>query len=616
MMNQKTLNEKRDLLWDAVILITALSALVLNLIGFILGITIVLPHLLYIPVAAAAYRYPKWGLWIAGVIGGCYLLMAIVVVGSSFQTVIEAMVRTLVIVLIGWMVAFLTLKLREREDLYQGLFDHSENGTLLIGITGPEPVIIEANWKASELFGKSISTLRGTHLTGFWEPVSCQTFIRRVLDTGAVYAAEETLRTESGKNVVVLVSAARLPEDRAILTFTDISSRVQAEKALAATNNKLSLLSRVSIDHLHRSIDAIIEVVDSEEAGCSDLNGKRFCERIRTLAWNVTRQLFLAESYKDLGTVPPTWLAVQEILESVRIPRSSGPVSLRFWAERLEIYADPLFAEVLKHIIENALVHGKTTKNLVVTYHETADGLDLVIADDGIGIPSGQKQAIFEYDAGGHAGIGLFICRQIVAVTGMTLSETGTEWNGARFVIHIPKNGYRIEGSAENAPARVSQVTGSPEAGRRGIPHPTDTVVRELRSSEFSIAETLWIDYHGTKGDPATDRIFVAFLDGQAVSVGRCRRHPDGFEVDGIFTLVQFRGHGYANAVTGALVESCGSDLLYMHAVRDLTGFYGHFGFEAIDESVLPPTIRERYAWAGGEMEGANVCPMKRDPDS
>jgi GNAT superfamily N-acetyltransferase len=206
--------------------------------------------------------------------------------------------------------------------------------------------------------------------------------------------------------------------------------------------------------------------------------------------------------------------------------------------------------------------------------------------------------------------MGLFICRQIVAVTGMTLSENGTEGNGARFVIHIPGEGYRIEGSRENAPPRVSPAT-----GLRGVSDPTGTIVRELRASEFSLAEHLWIDYHGTKGDPATDRIFAAFHDGQAVSVGRCRHHPDGFEVDGIFTPAEFRGHGYANAVTAALVESCGNNPLNMHAVRDLTGFYRHFGFEPIDESDLPPTIRERYAWAGGEMEGANVCPMKRNPD-
>jgi N-acetylglutamate synthase-like GNAT family acetyltransferase len=51
-----------------------------------------------------------------------------------------------------------------------------------------------------------------------------------------------------------------------------------------------------------------------------------------------------------------------------------------------------------------------------------------------------------------------------------------------------------------------------------------------------------------------------------------------------------------------------------MHSVRNLEKFYGSYGFVPIDEKELPPTIQERYAWAQGEMEGANVLPMMRIP--
>jgi predicted GNAT family N-acyltransferase len=138
--------------------------------------------------------------------------------------------------------------------------------------------------------------------------------------------------------------------------------------------------------------------------------------------------------------------------------------------------------------------------------------------------------------------------------------------------------------------------------------------VRELTSSEFFLAETLWIDYHNTKGNAKTDRIFAAFSEGQVVSIARCKRHTDGFEVDGVFTPASQRGHGYANAVVRGLVEACGQDTLYMHSVWDLARFYGNYGFVPIEEEELPETIRERFAWAEGEMQGANVRPMKRNP--
>ncbi len=145
------------------------------------------------------------------------------------------------------------------------------------------------------------------------------------------------------------------------------------------------------------------------------------------------------------------------------------------------------------------------------------------------------------------------------------------------------------------------------------IPIHLQIVIRELRREEFALAEELWIDYHQLKADPGTDRIFGVFADDTLVSIARCRRHPDGYEVDGVFTPVRFRGRGYARRAMDALVEACQHDTLYMHSVRNLVDFYGKYGFVSIPESGLPPSIKERFAFALGEMEGANVQPMRRD---
>ncbi|BBL67180.1 hypothetical protein MchiMG62_03610 [Methanoculleus chikugoensis] len=136
--------------------------------------------------------------------------------------------------------------------------------------------------------------------------------------------------------------------------------------------------------------------------------------------------------------------------------------------------------------------------------------------------------------------------------------------------------------------------------------------VRELTSAEFPAANEVWRDYHGTTGEPARDRIFATFLAGQIVSLARCRRHPDGLEVDGVFTPDACRKQGYARMVMNALVVACHNDDLYMYAVESLAGFYAGFGFISIPERDLPLSIRERYTWAAGNMEGAEVRPMFR----
>ncbi len=91
-----------------------------------------------------------------------------------------------------------------------------------------------------------------------------------------------------------------------------------------------------------------------------------------------------------------------------------------------------------------------------------------------------------------------------------------------------------------------------------------------------------------------------------------CRRHPDGCEVDAIFTPVRFRGLGYARRVVAGLVEGCRSEDLFMYAVAGLEPFYAGFGFSSISEADLPPTIRDRYDWTVGGGEAARITPMRR----
>jgi PAS domain S-box-containing protein len=602
----------RNAVWNITIFIATVCALSLNFIGLIMGISIVIPHLLYIPVVIAAYRYPKQGLFFAGCIGGIYLLMVVLITSGDFKTIGEALVRTIVVVVIGWLISLLTLRLREQEALYQGLFDNSEAGSILIHVTENGRVIEEVNEKARALLEARAGDLVAAPLTTFMSSEDEEEIFSRLANTGRVEAAETVFVTPTGKLQNVLVSLASLPDNRDILTFVDITRRVNAERAVKMANDKLSLLSRISTDHLYGEINEIIGTVDKMAAKQLDRDIINFITQVRTQAVNLARRVLLTESYKDLGTSPPVWMSVQHILESANHLFSGSDVSFRFWAERLEIYADPLLEEVLLHIVENSLRHGGTVNNIVVTYQVAGKGLDLLLSDDGIGIPPEKKETIFEYDAGGHSGIGLFICRQILGVTGISITEEGKKGEGACFVIHVPDDYYRIEGTEEDAPAFPLSRNQDPTVNH-GVLHKSGVWVRELTSVEFPLANQLWTDYHETRGDPRIDRIFAAFSNGEMSSLARCRKHPDGLEVDGIFTPVRYRGYGYASVAVWALVEACGNDPLYMHAVRNLTGFYERYGFVPIAEEELPPSIRKRFEWAGGAMEGANVCPMKRD---
>ncbi len=159
---------------------------------------------------------------------------------------------------------------------------------------------------------------------------------------------------------------------------------------------------------------------------------------------------------------------------------------------------------------------------------------------------------------------------------------------------------------------RIRSPTEQDPAGQDGVGSGGNDLVRELKGDEFPIADAAWVHYHDTTGDVKRDRIFALFVGESIVSLARCRRHPDGLEVDGVFTREEFRRKGYSRRVMFALVEACHNDELFMYAVMDLVGYYRRFGFETVQEKDLPPAIRERYQWASGNLEGADVQPMRR----
>ena len=54
------------------------------------------------------------------------------------------------------------------------------------------------------------------------------------------------------------------------------------------------------------------------------------------------------------------------------------------------------------------------------------------------------KEKIFERGYGKNTGLGLFLVREILSLTDMTIRENGEPGKGARFEILVPKRMYRI----------------------------------------------------------------------------------------------------------------------------------------------------------------------------
>ena len=108
------------------------------------------------------------------------------------------------------------------------------------------------------------------------------------------------------------------------------------------------------------------------------------------------------------------------------------------------MFADPLIVKVFFNLIDNALRYGGKITTIQFSAEESDGDHIVVCEDDGIGISAVEKEKIFDRGFGKNTGLGLFLAREILDITGITIRETGEEGKGARFEIMVPKGMWRM----------------------------------------------------------------------------------------------------------------------------------------------------------------------------
>jgi signal transduction histidine kinase len=117
--------------------------------------------------------------------------------------------------------------------------------------------------------------------------------------------------------------------------------------------------------------------------------------------------------------------------------------------EGISVFADPMMEKVLFNLLDNSVRHGGRVTGISVTSRESGGDLILIWEDNGIGIPDEHKERIFERKFGKNTGLGMFLIREILSLTGITIRETGVPGKGARFEILVPKGAFKTGGPGQ-----------------------------------------------------------------------------------------------------------------------------------------------------------------------
>ena len=229
----------------------------------------------------------------------------------------------------------------------------------------------------------------------------------------------------------------------AVETLEDITERRNAEQAVREVNHKLNLLNSITRHDVANQLTILQGYAQIAAVKKGDPVITDYLTRILTAADTIASQIEFTRTYQELGVKAPAWIPVEEIIANVE---SRVPVKFSSTCRGLEVFADPMLARVFFNIIDNAVRHGGRVTEITVRCEREPDGILVIVEDNGSGIMVAEKEKIFERGIGKNTGLGLFLVRDILSITAITIKETGIYGKGARFEISIPDGKYRFAG--------------------------------------------------------------------------------------------------------------------------------------------------------------------------
>ena len=347
-------------------------------------------------------------------------------------------------------------RLIQSEEKYRLFFNSITDPVIIFRSGEQEPCnpIIEANNAAVDLLGYSREELLSMSPEAIMRGDVCeeQPELFRLVKTKGFVQYESSYRTRSGKMIPVEINVRIFDEfgQKAVLTIArDITDRKMAEKASKQINKKLNLLNFVTFNDIRNAIFTISGYLNLQSGLSTDTKMNEYLEKEDAILKRISRSLDFAKNYQDLGIKPLQWHNVNQTFVLAISHLDFSRINRRVELNDLEIYADPLLEQVFFTLADNLVIHGKTATQVTIHYRETADGLLLFFEDNGIGIPDNLKEIIFQREFGAHKGMGLFLAREILEITGIRIREIGTFGKGACFEIHVPGGSFRFAGKKE-----------------------------------------------------------------------------------------------------------------------------------------------------------------------
>jgi PAS domain S-box-containing protein len=225
--------------------------------------------------------------------------------------------------------------------------------------------------------------------------------------------------------------------------IADIHERKRVEDSLRHANKQIILLTSITRHDILNGVTTLrlsLELIKNEP-----LNEKllHFIEQQERVIAQIQHQINFTRDYQNIGVRPPKWKDIGERFGAAAATIPPGKVTITADVKNIEVFSDDLIERVFANLIENTLEHGVKATSVRLFSEIRGRDLLLVYEDDGAGIPYEEKDLVFEHTRRGRISYGLFFSREVLAITGLTIKETGEPGKGVRFEILVPEGLFR-----------------------------------------------------------------------------------------------------------------------------------------------------------------------------
>jgi|WetSurMetagenome_2_1015567.scaffolds.fasta_scaffold43130_2 PAS domain S-box-containing protein len=435
---------KKLLLFDICIIISTIVAVFITWWSLSIGIYDVFPFFYIIPLVLIAFSHPRLSIYGTILLGWIYLALVFIYGLPDARIYTIATIWFYIFVSLGVLISTYSKAYRREGEKNCGLYYNSQAGAFSYDKVTLK--INNANQKFCTMVGYNCEDLKKKTLPDIIPDTTArENFLKQIDNQHRIRDIEVSLSSADGSQRWALVSAVDCETAVIICTVVDITDQKQAQEALFQANKKLNLLNNVTRHDILNQLTVLIGFLELSREDTADPKLITYINKEEQAAEAIKKQILFTRDYQNIGVHSPGWYNIWEMVSLAVATIDMAGVRMTVDLPPVEIYADPLLEKVFYNLIENSIRHGEHVTEIAIRSVEAPDGLILLLEDNGAGIPDIEKERIFRREYFKNTGFGLFLGKEILAITGLTIRETGTAGKGARFEIFVPKGAYRFE---------------------------------------------------------------------------------------------------------------------------------------------------------------------------